>query len=118
MKTPIPMSGESLLNYRRRGLSLLKPHSRQYKDVELGVVMNDSASFNVIADGILNEVGHIARTDASVPPGELRAVEKTMASGHKETSFLGQSADWIRDFAPGHQCAKIHQRNANGHRAS
>lgn len=113
-KTPVPMQGESLLNYRRRGLLGIKKHSTTFKDAELGVVANDEATFKAVEDTIIREAGIVARSDASVEPGTLREIVKTLPSGHKETSFIGNTADWFADFSTGHNFAKIHQRNANG----
>lgn len=116
-KTPIPMSGESLLNYRRRALTGIKQHSKTYKDAELGVVINDEVSFKGIESTILNEAGEVARTDANVPSGTLRAIEKILPSGHKETTFLGKTADWFAEFSTGRQFAAVQKYNANGRRA-
>lgn len=117
LKTPVPMQGESLLNYRRRSLMGIKQHSKTYKDAELGVAANDAVVFNAVDDAIVREAGEIARTDASVPPGTLRPIEKTLPSGHKETTFLGSTADWFSDFSTGRQFAAIQKHNANGRRA-
>lgn len=117
-KTPVPMQGEPLLNYRRRGLLGIKDVSKEYKDVELGVVANDSATFTIVENGMLKEIGAIARTDAAVPSGEMRAIVRTLPGGSQETTFLGHASDWMSEFGTGRQFANIHQRNANGVRAS
>lgn len=116
-KTPVPMQGESLLNYRRRGLNTLKDVSKRFKDIELGVVMNDSVGFNIIEDEMLKEIDKIARTDAAVPVGTLREVKKKLPGGHDAVEFLGNAADWMAEFSTGKQFAKLHRHNANGHRA-
>lgn len=117
-KTPVPMQGESLLNYRRRSLLGIKDVSKEYKDVELGVVANDSATFGIVENGMLKEIGAIARTDASVPSGTIREIVKQLPGGSEETTFLCHPSDWMGEFSTGRQFANIHQRNANGVRAS
>lgn len=114
MKTPIPMHGESLLNYRKRAVIDLKKHSKTFKSAEINVAAADEALFTPIENIVIKEALEIARSDATVPPGTLREVDTLLPSGHRQKTFFGNPGDWMADFAPSLRFANIKQYNANG----
>lgn len=106
---PRPIAGESLLAYLKRGTIELKPFSKTWKDAEMNIVAADDAAFNVIKDQIINEAIAVARSDASVPVGQLREVEKT-EGGHTTREFFGEPLTWMEAFMPAHRFAKIERQ--------
>lgn len=116
MNTPRPMQGESLLNYRKRGVIELKKFSTTFKDAEINVAAADEGIFTPVEKIILGEAMAMARSDATVPPGTLREVPEVLPGGHKGLKFYGNPADWMADFAPSLRFAAIQKHNANGER--
>jgi 8-oxo-dGTP pyrophosphatase MutT (NUDIX family) len=114
ISTPVPMAGESLLAYRKRGIVELKKYSTTFKDADVGVAAVDEGIFAPIERTVLSEALIAARSPASVPAGTLREVARTLPTGHKTTEFVGNPADWMADFAPSLRFANIQPHNANG----
>lgn len=92
------MQGESPLAYRRRLLDGVKEHT-DYKAVDLGVIAVDSSAFDVIEGQIFQQAALVARSPASVPPGELREVVR-QSNGHTITEFVGDPLSWMSNNSP------------------
>ena len=104
---PVPHAGESLMLYRKRIAGDLKKHSPRFKDVEFSVVAADEAAFNAMENVLLDEVAAIARSDSSVPEGELREISKMLPTGHRATEFRGNPAVWMGRHNGGKRFAEI-----------
>jgi hypothetical protein len=94
---PPPLSGERLLDFRRRLLRPLMKHSTQFSSVdvdELREPLITPIEKSVFADAIK------ASTDnASAPEDYLREVTTTDATGRRITSFYGMPKTWMKQFA-------------------
>jgi hypothetical protein len=91
-QAPKPLSGESLLGYRRRLLKPFIQYSNAFAKVDIYAV-KDKATF----DGIETKV-YADATEASkrpdVAPGMLREVVRTR-NGHTYTEFYGDARVWL-----------------------
>jgi hypothetical protein len=99
-----PMSGESLMAYRRRLLRPLMPHSDTFKDLDIGVASLDRQLFNTVERGVHKEA-IAASKNPLVPNGYLQ--ERTvMKSGHQHTTFHGSPLTWMSRFMPAGRAVK------------
>lgn len=97
---PRPAPGESLLDYRKRIVVDLKPHSTRWAKAEISVAAVDEALFGAIEDQVLEDAFKAARDPAKVKPGRLQVVESRRDSGGKELTYIGQPLSWMRQFMP------------------
>jgi hypothetical protein len=83
--------------YRIRLLEGIKHHSKTWKDTRLDST-KDEAFLNLVEQQIFEE----ARADSAQPvdlkPGEMRAIEKISAGGHKQTTFVAKDTHFVRQF--------------------
>jgi 8-oxo-dGTP pyrophosphatase MutT (NUDIX family) len=99
VKTPRPMPGESSMQFRRRVAKSLQEHSKTWKAVDLSsAAFADEAAFGIAESQILAEAAAVARSPASVKPGELREITKTVR-GHEVTEFVGDPRSWMDPLA-------------------
>lgn len=95
---PRPSFGESAAGYERRVFGMLKKHSKTWKDVDTTDL--NGPAFAVARDQVYADAMQAAVSPATVPPGRLRAIRRTLESGHVETTFVGQPIDWMKTFMP------------------
>lgn len=91
--------GESVLQYRRRLATELKPHSERWKNADLGVVCADSAFFETVESDIYNDAVAASMSPDTVEGDTLRMVARTLPSGHRENRFVGRPSAWMNRFA-------------------
>jgi hypothetical protein len=105
-----PMSGESLMAYRRRLLRPLMSHSETFKDLDVGVASLDRKLFDTVERGVHNEAIAASRNPLNVVAGHLQVREQTR-DGHIFRSFHGSPMVWMRTFMPaGKAVTKINLR--------
>lgn len=101
-----PLVGESPGQYRRRMASVLQPHSRQWKGVRLDALQDEA--FTIAENQIFADAVVAARSPSDLERGSIRAVRRTMESGHIETTFVGgEDAHFVKQFTPRARHARI-----------
>lgn len=94
---PRPLDGETLSLYRRRVAKALKAHSKQWKDVDVGAVV-DSVAFDIMEKQIYADAAATARSPIDVPLGTLREMTSRDRTGRLITEFAGAPASWMHTF--------------------
>jgi len=97
---PRPGPGESLIDYRKRIIVDLKPHSKRWKEAEISVAAVDEGIFAGIESQVLEDALKSASDPAKVPAGRLQKVSVRLDSGHNETKWIGEPISWMRSFMP------------------
>lgn len=92
---PRPLSGETLLDYRKRLVKKFQAHSPAWKAVDLGKV--DGTVLEVAETGIYADAMTAARSPTDVPFGKLREVRRQV-DGREIREFVGQNT-FIAQFA-------------------
>lgn len=96
---PRPAPGESLLDYRKRLVIDLKPHSKTWAKAEISVAAVDEAIFGTIETQVISEALATASDPAKVPTGKLQPIHSRLDSGHNQTKWLGRPGAWMRAFS-------------------
>lgn len=96
LSAPPPMSGESLLLYRRRLLRDFQSHSPSFKDVDLHAIPD--AMF-AAAEQVIYADAAEASKNPQVAEGRLQARTRTVG-GHTFTEFYGDPKTWMSSHAP------------------
>jgi hypothetical protein len=92
-----PLTGERLLDYRRRLLRPLMKHSKEFAAVDvdqLAEPLITPIEKSVFADAI-----KASHDNSSVPEDYLREVTTTDATGRRITTFYGQPRSWLNQFS-------------------
>lgn len=106
---PHALNGETLSDYRVRLLGKIKPHSKVYKESNLGVLVNDSAAFSVIEETIVNDAVEASSANITVG-GPLRKQVTRSESGHTITKWFGDPAvTWSRFMGGATKFGKINR---------
>lgn len=96
---PRYLPGESALGYRRRLARELQPHSKTFRDMNLGAI-SDPAAFTHIEQGIYADAQAASMDPTLVPAGTLRTITRADPAGRMITSFVGDAkAGWLDDFS-------------------
>jgi 8-oxo-dGTP pyrophosphatase MutT (NUDIX family) len=103
---PRPLSGESLLGYKRRLAKNFQPHSQVYKDVDLTKIA-DSTLMRVAEDQIFSDAMVAAKHPTDLPNGVLREIPKADATGRVFKTFVGSPSAWTADFRSPTRKAKL-----------
>lgn len=102
-----PMSGESLLNYRKRLLKGLQMHSPTYKDVDI-ITIADAALLNIAEKQVYADAAAVARNPVPEKPGELVVVVRKDEAGRPVKTYHGNMNSWLGAFkTSGMQVAKF-----------
>ncbi len=90
-KAGYPLSGEGVIDYRKRLATELKVHSTTWKDVD--IIRMDEASFAIAESMILKDAAVAARAPTDLKVGELRAIVRTDSmTGQRITEFAGSAS--------------------------
>jgi flagellar motor protein MotB len=101
-----PMAGETPVAYRRRLAAQYQPHSKQWKDVDLGGIA-DSA-LHIAEEAIYADAVAVASTQPDIPAGTLREIKRKDRTGREVIEFQGSMNAWMGQFkAPGMKQVKI-----------
>jgi len=93
------VSGENLLQYRRRLLGPFKQHSSTWRGVELSRL--DADALNVAEPKIYADAWDAVNNPATVPEGTLREIVETDRTGRRISRFVGSpEACWGQFKAP------------------
>lgn len=113
-RAPGALQGETLNDYRIRLLSKIKPHSKLYKDSNLGaLVVADSAAFSVVEGTIINDAVDASSSQVTVG-GPLREQSTRSPSGHLVTKFFGDPAvTWAPFMGGATKFGRINRDMAN-----
>lgn len=98
LRAPRFQDGEQPRAYRNRLANDLKKHSPNWKDIDI-VAINDE-TFERVEQQIYGDASTQASMPEAVPVGQLRPVTRTLPSGHIQTTYNGQPAAWMDQFAP------------------
>lgn len=110
MRAPRPLDGESILGYRRRLLSQVKPHSKTWKDVDINAIQ-DSGAFGIMETQVFADAEFAALHPADLTAGQLREIRKEDVTGRMISTFVGprtfiagmnRTGRMIRKFRPPH----------------
>lgn len=96
-QAPRPLSGESPLAYRKRLAGKFKSNSAAWKEVDLSLLPD--AAFGIAETQIYADALQVAKSPVTVPPGELRKVQRRLDSGHVVNEYIGQPSAWMNDIA-------------------
>lgn len=102
MRAPGPLDMETPIVYRRRLDTMLKKHSKRWKDIDL-VAIPDTALDNIEVE-IFADANSAANDPSLVPEGRLVPRTRTLAGGHTETTFVGHPSAWMNSFAAQRRC--------------
>jgi hypothetical protein len=94
---PPPMSGERLLDFRRRLLRPLLKYSTQFKDVDLDELKEPL--FSPIEKSVYSDAIRASTDASSVPEDYLREIITVDKTGRRISSFVGQPRAWMSAFA-------------------
>jgi hypothetical protein len=98
MKAPEPVIGEPVDDYRRNlavKAKRLLPDGNELKPVQFRALGTDT--LDILEPRLLKECQEAAFRPDSVPPGEMRRVEKIDGNGLKIVEWIGQRS-FIEDF--------------------
>lgn len=95
-RAPAPNPGERPGQFRRRLLDGLRGCSATWRDKALDSLPDDAID-KIVWPQVLSEARAFGESNESVPPGEVRMVER-MDGGHKITEFKG-SRHFVTEFA-------------------
>lgn len=104
-----PLSGETLLAYRRRLARDFQRHSAPWKDVNLSTLPADA--FAIAEGAIYADAQHAAESPVDLPAGELREVKRRDQAGRTISTFYGTGPDtWMSSFkAPSRRLVGINK---------
>jgi hypothetical protein len=88
------LDGERLVDYRRRLLEPLKPHSPTWRNVD---VPRAEDVLRVAENQIYADASYAAEHPI-VPPGQMIERTTTDRTGRRITRFHGDPAAWLNDF--------------------
>ncbi|EBB4095658.1 NUDIX domain-containing protein [Salmonella enterica] len=97
-RSPVPLSGEKPLAYRRRLMIQLQEHSPDFKTVDLSTIA-DSALLSMAEKTIYADAQKSA--SLSVGPGMLREIKRADATGRQISTFEGDPAATWAPFQSG-----------------
>jgi hypothetical protein len=95
---PGPLYMERLSSYKARVTRPLLRHSKVYSKTDLDRV-RDPAAFDEICRVVYQDSIAASTAPDSVPRGQLRMVQKKLASGHTVNEFIGEPNAWLDRFA-------------------
>jgi chemotaxis protein histidine kinase CheA len=96
-EAPAPMVAETLLDYRRRLLSGLQSHSKQWSKTDLKGLADNDVLAN-IERVIYDDAVAAARDPSLVAAGTLRRVVKRSDAGHTIHEYIGDPRDAMAPF--------------------
>ena len=96
-KAPRPLDGDTVMSYRRRMATLLKPYSKQWASIDLNAIA-DSAAFDNIEKSIYADATSAATAVDGVAPGQLRAVVTKDITGRNIINYYGDPSAWMGRF--------------------
>jgi hypothetical protein len=97
---PPPMSGERLLDFRRRLLRPLLKHSKEWASVNLDELKEPL--FSPIEKSVFADAIAASTDNSSVPTDYLREIITVDKSGRHISTFVGQPKAWMSAFS-GHR---------------
>lgn len=106
-QAPRALNGEDPLAYRKRLLTPMKSHSKEWKSVDIAKL--DAATFDVIESKVYADAMEAATHPTDIAEGGLRAVPKHTGTGHVITTFYGSPRAWMGDFRLPSMKSRIHQ---------
>lgn len=95
---PPPMSGESILGYRRRLATGLKKHSKDWKDIEL-VALPDAA-LAIAERKIYADAMTASKSNDGIADGIMIPRERVTESGHRVREYLGRTTVFNQFSSP------------------
>ena len=95
---PRPMDGEDLIAYRRRLLSDMRPHSAQWKAVDLAQLGADA--LGVAETQIYADAERIGRCPPADALGGLREIKRRDQTGREISEFVGDAREVYNPSAP------------------
>jgi hypothetical protein len=81
-RAPRPLEGESLIRYRKRLATHLKKHSADWKNVKFSEL--PEPAFAIAEQHVYADALEAAAHPVDLEPGEMRPVETTSSSGHRQ----------------------------------
>lgn len=92
-----PLSGESLMSYRKRLLRGLQAYSDSYKEVNLASI-KDAALLNVAEKQIFADALVAAKSPLVYAADQLVEIHEKDRAGRTITKFKGAMSAWLNDF--------------------
>jgi hypothetical protein len=94
---PPPLSGERLLDFRRRLLRPLMKHSTQFSSVDVDEL--HEPLITPIEKSVFSDAIQASTDNSSVPEDFLREIVTVDKTGRRISSFIGQPRSWMKEFA-------------------
>ena len=104
-RAPVPMSGETSIDYRKRVLKRFQPHSPQFKESRFDSL--DGAMLKPIEDIVYHDSINAAKGPAQVKAGLLVPEVRPDAAGRQITRYHGDPMAWMQHFCTGAQIGRI-----------
>jgi hypothetical protein len=98
-QAPPPLTGEPLLDYRKRLVTRFQQFSRMFKTAKLESI-NCPFTLGAIEDQVFADAATALHAGATVPAGTLVAVVKPDASGRPITTYRGSAGACWDQFNP------------------
>lgn len=100
-----PISGEAVLDYRRRMLKRFQPHSARFKNTRFDAL--DEATITTVEDQVYADAVNSARETQAATPGVLVPVESQDRSGRTITKYHGDIGAFLAPFVSGATVSRI-----------
>ena len=97
-QAPAPITGESLLNYRKRLLAPYRDYSPNWTDADAEEIEDPRTReqvFAIMENTVYADAVKFAESSASVPQHQLREIKKLDQSGRHISTFVGDPAAWM-----------------------
>lgn len=104
-RAPAPLLGETLTAYAHRLTGVVKQHAPKWKATDT-LKIADAVAFANVQSLIYADATESLRHPTGISGGSLKMIEKRLASGHTERSFVGDSGAWVGMFSGNGQIAK------------
>jgi hypothetical protein len=104
-QAPRPLEGESLLNYRKRLATALRPHSQTWQKVPFSTLGEEA--FAIAEAQVYADAARSASTASNLGEGEMREVTRTNPrTGLKTTVFYGADS-FVKEMGSQPRLARI-----------
>jgi hypothetical protein len=104
-QAPRPLEGESLLNYRKRLATALRPHSQTWQKVPFSTLGEEA--FAIAESQVYADAARSASTASNLGEGEMREVTRTNPrTGLKTTVFYGADS-FVKEMGSQPRLARI-----------
>jgi hypothetical protein len=88
-RAPAPVFGETMLQYKRRGLRQLQQHSPDWKSIDLGQL--PAAALDIAGNRICADAITASRSSEGLEDGVMIPIDRVLPSGHHERTYRART---------------------------